>query len=86
MRSVAEDALRFVHGDRVVGGDGGTGGEEVGDQFAARRFTHVVGVGLEGQAPQREVLALEVTEAGLELVASGHAFVRRWLLRRRSAP
>jgi hypothetical protein len=57
-----------VHGDRVVGGDGGAGGEQVGDQFAARRFAHVVGIGLEGQAPEREVLALEVAETALDLL------------------
>ena len=68
-RVVAEDALRLVHGDRVVGGDGGAGSEEVGDQLTARRFAHVVGIGLEGEAPEREVPALEVVETALDLAA-----------------
>ena len=65
---VTVDALRFGHGNRVVGSNRGTGFKQVGDQFAARGFTHVIGVGLEGQTPEGEVLAFEVTEPGFEFL------------------
>ena len=64
---VAVNAPSLMHRYRIVSGDCGAGGEEIGDQFAARRLAHVVGVGLEGQAPEREVPALQVAEAALDL-------------------
>ena len=64
-------ALAFVHGDRVKYADGRSSlGQQI-DQHQRSRFAHVVGLGLEGEAPHGDGLALEVfrtTEALRELV------------------
>ena len=54
-----KDALRLAGGDRVVGAHLGAGLEQQLDQGDRRGLAHVIGVGLEGQSPQRERAALE---------------------------
>ncbi len=58
--AVAVDALGLLHRLGVVGLDGGAGVPERLHQHAAGRLAHVVGVGLERQAPEREGLSFEV--------------------------
>ena len=50
----------LVHGLGVVGDDGGAGGPQGLGKHDCGRFPHVVGVRLEGQAPERKALAGEV--------------------------
>lgn len=67
-RLVTEDPSGLSHGDRVVGGDGCAGCEQVGDHDAGRGLAHVVGVRFEGESPKREVLSFEIAEAVRELL------------------
>ena len=53
-------ALAFVHGDRVVHADCCACLGELVDEHESSGFTHVVGFGLEGEAPHGDGLALEV--------------------------
>ncbi len=53
-------ALAFVHCDRVEHTDRGAGLDELVDEHEGGRFAHVVGLGLEGEAPHGDGLALEV--------------------------
>ena len=56
----AERALRLGHRHRIVGDDRRAARGERRDDHARRRLAHVVGVGLEREAPQRERAAGEV--------------------------
>ncbi|CAM2156829.1 hypothetical protein PT2222_30158 [Paraburkholderia tropica] len=61
LREVEFDhALRFLDRDRVVRDHARAACEQFGDQRAARRFAHVVGVRLEGEAPETERAAREI--------------------------
>ena len=66
---VAEDSRGLVHRHRVVRCHGGAAFPQSLDQHAAGRVAHVVGVGLEGEAPQGDVPAAKVVaESGGDLV------------------
>src|ERR1051326_2558721 len=60
--AVAEDFLRLVHRLGVVRLNRGAGLEERFGDDDRRRVAHVVGSGLEREAPQREGFALERSE------------------------
>ena len=53
-------ALAFVYGDRVVDADNGSCLNKLVDEHESGCFAHVVGFGLEGEAPHGDCLALEV--------------------------
>ncbi len=57
---VAYAAFAFVHGDGIEHADGGAGFHKFVDEYEGGRFAHVVGLGLEGEAPHGNRLALEV--------------------------
>ena len=57
---VAHAAFAFVHGDGVEHADGGSGLDELVDEHEGGGFAHVVGLGLEGETPHGDGLALEV--------------------------
>ncbi|TND01997.1 MAG: hypothetical protein FD118_2027, partial [Rhodocyclaceae bacterium] len=75
-RVVAEDALRFMRGNRIVGADRCAARQQVGNQHQARRFAHVVGIGLEGQPPQGEGFAAEVLAEARDDLLCQHALLR----------
>ena len=52
--------LALFNGFRVVRAHAGAGAQKSLDHDHRRCFAHVVGVGLEGQAPDREALAAQV--------------------------
>ncbi len=55
-----QHAAGLVHGHRVIGAHLGAAAREFGDGRQAGRFAHVIGVGLEGQAPQGDLAAAQV--------------------------
>jgi len=57
--AVAKEGADVVGRDRVVADDGGAEAAEVGDDVEGRGLADVVGLGLEGQAPDRDTLAGE---------------------------
>ena len=72
---VGQHALACRHGHGVVGGDGGAGGQQVGNHGQAAGLAHVVGVGLEGQSPKGEVAAYQGCSKTLLDLVRQHVFL-----------
>jgi hypothetical protein len=73
--SARSHAPRFVHGHRVVCHHAGAATQQFGHDHAAGRLAHVVGVGLEGQAPQREACGPQVVAEALDDAVHQHVLL-----------
>ena len=85
-RVVAEDTSGLGHGYRVVGPEGGAHPPQAFDQDPAGRLAHVVGIGLERQAPQGEVPALRSAPKRFTIFVQHAASALRWPPPPRRAP
>ena len=65
--SRSHSTLAFVHGNRVIDSNYGSGLRELVDEHEGGGFAHVVGFGLKGEAPHGNCLALEVCFAAKTL-------------------
>ena len=70
------DFARFFHSFRIVGGHLRSFAQHVGDQIDRDRGADVVGIGLEGEAPDRDFLVAQNPER------FAHRFQEPLLLRR----
>ena len=62
--NITDAALALVHGDGVEDADGGTILQEFVDDDEGWGLTHIVGLGLEGEADDGDGLALERKRSG----------------------
>jgi hypothetical protein len=74
-RILAKHAFRLVHRHRIIGADRSATRQQLGDQHPAGRLAHVVGVRLEGQAPEGDGLARRSSPRRLAILRE-HALLR----------